>query len=262
MKNYYNTKTKSLPNGIYSKNQYVLTVIYLIICLFIGIGIGLLCVFKDLNLLIILLIVMPIIFFISIFVVANFNQLFKADMKYKKNADPEEYIKKIDSLLQNNLHPDSRIFLMLMKANVYFAYDKEKAYEIFQYIKFPENKKIRIIFMQVKAMYYINRGEIEEAKKVLETMILNKYNAAAIDAIKTNIDVLNPEIEIKDIEKKCKLQNTFILIDVLNANILMKYYFIRKDFQKSKMYSHMILSKQHKLYEITKSAELINKIES
>ena len=255
-------KCKTLPKGIYSNKQYVLSVIYLCICLFIGIGIGILCIDKKINLFFCFLIAIPIIFFVSIILLANFNPHFKADMQYRKDADPEKFIQKIDALLQNNLHSDSRKFLMLMKVNACFCYDKEKAYEIFEYISFPEDKNFKQIFMQIKALYYINRNELDSANKVLEAMILDKYSDASIKTIRTSLDIFNPDVEIKDVEEKYKQKNIFVLLDVLNANTLMNYYIVRKDIKKGKMYAHIILSKKHKLYEITKEAELINKLES
>lgn len=162
-------KDKILPPGILSKKDIYLQyglwsgIILLVVLLVVILSILNITVWYS-------FLALPFIIPVFIIVLLKTDTLRKILYEINQNMDYEAFELKIDEVLKNNIHPETYNFLLIIKTNYLFSYNLDKALELFQTIKEPENNKYLDLYHSVLVEGLIHLGKYDEAYKTIEMM--------------------------------------------------------------------------------------------
>lgn len=193
------------------------------------------------------------------FISLMLNPFNKLVNNFQSTCDFEAFEKQVNEYLQNNLHPDTKIYLNLIKVNYLLAIDREEGFKLFEsldqlttkaYINFY--KLITLIYYQYKKDY----GRVEEllADPSYRRLGNKKTIIAMRNKVFGSLDVIE-NIEMFYAEKGSK----FAILN--NQYIKMNYYYKRDNFDMAKTYASRIINNGPTLLEYVKEAkEILNKI--
>lgn len=244
-------KDKILPPGILSKKD-----IYVQYGLWGGIILILVLLVVILNILDITVwysfLALPIILPIFIIVLLKTDTLRKLLYEINQNLDYEAFELKIDEALQNNLHPETYNFLLMIKTNYLFSYDLPKALELFDTIKEPENNKYLELYHSVLVEGLIHLGKHDDAYQTIEKMkdplkakFIYFYKVYCTNEKLDNIDAIYPTNQ----------KNLFSNASSLYTK--MKYYETRGDTLKAQELASKLIEYSPKLLYFKEEAEKI-----
>jgi hypothetical protein len=100
-----------------------------------------------------LLLFIPVIFIFGITVLIVTNPLIKTLKTINKELDYQKYSEKLDKLFPNNLHPESRAYIEVVRANYMLLENREEAFKYYESISTVTAKQFIIPYATVKANF-------------------------------------------------------------------------------------------------------------
>lgn len=197
-----------------------------------------------------------ILYFICLILINPVNHALR---KMNQTANYNEFEIKIKSFYQEPLHPDMLSYLSTLHANYMFTVDKDKAAQLFEGIEKPTFASYLLTYCQIEIVYDINTEKFEEAQAAIERY--SKQYPKNVNLFKNyerSIRILGTKDPIANIETLYPLNTKQQFLNLVNAYILMKYYWLRED-ERAKKYAEYILSNTTELlYYIQIAKEVLN----
>ncbi len=166
---------------------------------------------------------------------------YKAIRKYKKSGNCNDFIHDLDKLkaMSDRINDETINYIEMLRVNVYFLVDVEKAKELFIKLKVPTHKYYKGIYQRLEIDYLISINNLEEArKKVASYRLKNPIVERYIIVLEVN-DISYYEENIERIIRT----NLSKKIDLINnLSYLMTYFSLRNNEEKAKFYAEKILS--------------------
>lgn len=252
---------KQFPVGIYTLKQLIFNFVYTIfmVVTIISLPLILLLVLKVelwINLLTILGLVIG---FVLIYIIANafLNPVPRIMTDFNLDLDYERFNKRIEKLLNNKIHDDSRNYLLSLKANVLSAINKNDYIKLFEKINEPTFKSYKKTYKYLEIYYLINTHEYDLIKNKFEQFKKDYPKDKLIPILATTIGIFIGYEEINDVEKVFAINDYALFDKLVNANALMTYYDKQQDSEKALHYAKIILNQNSCLTEINDNAKTI-----
>lgn len=255
MINKFNAKEiGKLDYGMYSNRQKTLgTILTLLFSVIYGI---LFYIVLDFELIVGLILMFLSLFSTILFINLIINDFEKALRKYNKTLDIKQLENKVQELLRNNLHSETRKETLLRYSIILLAYDKEQAINLFSTLEEPKNMFWYGLYETNKVEYFINQGNKEVAQTILEQLKLkNIKNPGVKKTIDTIEKVYFLDGEFPKLEKNFKIfSKEKGLLGVSSLINLMNYYVEKNRIEEAKECANKFLSLNTKMYEFEKQA--------
>ena len=182
-----------------------------------------------------------LIYVLLMLVVIMLNNLFqpfpRATRKFMLTADKDKYIETLNMWSQNNIHTDSKIFLKANIANILFLDSKEEGIELFESLQAPQNNLYKDQYNQIKATYYIKKGDLESAKNMLSSI----SNINIRQSLERAIFVYFYDDLFPSIESYYPYNTKMKFINLSNLDLLLYYSITRGLKDDAKKYAKLIL---------------------
>lgn len=250
-----NTNTiQILPVNYTSKehqnlNHFILVVL-IILCLFVF---HVSYVIAKMSLISAILLTFVFAFAFLVLMTLLTNPVTKLVRKFMKTCNYEETIAKIDSYLENSLHPDTVAYLNLIKVNLLFSVDVNKACELFESLSCPVIKTYVTVYDNVKILYHIYKNEFDTASELINHF---KTSAQNIITLKNCIKVLSTKETIDNVETAFKIIGPKYT-QLTNARMQMIYYYTREDYVNAKKIAEFINANAGQLKEYYIDSKLV-----
>lgn len=236
-------------------NHFILVIIT-VLCLFVFEFF-----YAGLETSLVLAILLTFVFIFSFLILINSltNPVIRLIRKFMKTCDYEKAIAKIDSCLENPIHPDTATYLNLIKANFLFSVDVSKAFELFESLSCPVTKAYAIVYDNVKIIYHIYKNEFDTAYELINHF---KTSAKNIITLKNCIKVLSTKETIDNVETAFKTIGPKYT-QLTNARMQMIYYYTREDYVNAKKMAEFVNANAGQLKEYYIDSKLVlDKIDS
>lgn len=249
-----------LPVGYFNEKQLNITIFFFICLIFIlVIFYELFATFLNINVFITCIILFIIAFALvtSFFILSNpINKLIK---DFHNTCNFEKFDEQINSYLQNNLHPDTKLYLNLLKCNYLYTIDKEKAQSLFESLGKPLTKSYIKFYNLMEIIYYNQKNDYQKALELIN----NKNNKLTKKEKQIHLyvnDIYNSDKIINNIEFIFPNKGPkFIILN--NQIIKMHYYYSRHLFDLALYNAKQIINNGPQLNEFVKeSKEIIDKL--
>lgn len=240
-----------LPDGVCFKSELNVMYIYWILIFILTMGITILLTIFEISFLwLILLIVIEVI--AIYFVIKKSNYLIKVLNTINNDLDIDKFIELIDKALANNINLEMYNYLLIIKANYLFCYDKEKAISVFNQVHKPNNKKYLETYYSVKFAYELNMNNYLEASETIENI-----NSLVKENFKNTLKVFSCKDEMLNIESIYKEDTKIMFNNIDSMYIKMIYYYTRNKVDLSIKIAKRLIEKVPNFYEYIKTAEKI-----
>lgn len=254
MKNETNYKT--LPIGIFSYGHFY--GIYVPFALIIGLIMVLSNVFPTIGIsrYYLLLSIPLVIIWLILFMIFT-NPVIKALKAINKNLDYDKYNSIIDSLMPNNLNPESRAYLETIRANYMLLDNKEEALKYYETVSTVTAKQFIVQYAIVKANFAAMMHDGAQFGNAIS--LINTYGRKNKDKVlmieNAYWKVFNSNDLIENIEEIFDVNAPIPISRIDNKNMLMYYYDSRGFKDKALVYANEL--KDCPFNEIKKSANKI-----
>lgn len=150
----------------------------------------------------------------------------------------------ITETLKNNLDPETANYLRLLRSNYMFAYDKQEGIRQFEEVKRPAAKIYIPVYDMLKVLYYVNKGNFEQAGEELKFYKL-KYprSEKSIKMLDLMFTVYTTREVVDDIERAVDMNSKIPFARLSNIYELMIYYSTRGQNERAQEYARLILEK-------------------
>ena len=185
----------------------------------------------------------------------------KALMKFNKDLDFLSFENEINKLLQNNLHPDTRSYLLVLLANYAVMYDLDMSLELFNQAQYPKGKQYQFFYDLVAVTNAFNRKDLNDSIMLVENFKV-KYpkKDKQILAFQRYISFKFFGHQIGNVEQLYPINSGLNVSRVINAEFLMLYYDAFNNLEKAKEYASYIVENAFGLKDYySKAQEILNK---
>lgn len=222
---------KKLGYGLYNKKQHITNLIIFFVFVLSLVALIVLIAFNVIPHIVISSFFCLCI--ILLFLIIESSPLLKIQKKFLKSCNVNEYINKIDSLIDEELlDNDTNNFLKINKANVLYLIDKDEAREIMDSIDEALIKKndCLLYYVKMKIVDRINYEDFEEAHKLCDKYKI-KYPKfeKSINQMEKLISMFDSKVLINNVDKIYKITTISLYNNIINASYLMYYYENRID---------------------------------
>lgn len=178
---------------------------------------------------------------IIIFVGVLSSPGYKAIRKYKKSGNCNIFIHDLDKLkvMSNRINDETLNYIEMLRVNVYFLVDVEKAQELFVKLKIPTHKYYKGIYQRLEIDYLISINNLEEARNKVATY---KLKNPIIERYSIVLEVNDISYYEDNIEHIIRTNLTRKIDLINNLSYLMTYFSLRNNEEKAKFYAEKILS--------------------
>ncbi|MDY0277360.1 MAG: hypothetical protein RBQ97_04680 [Acholeplasma sp.] len=205
-------------------------------------------------------IVFPIVsltaFVAILILVITTDPLNKTIKRFESDTNYDHLENDFNEFYQNNLHPETRNYLYLIKSNYLFTIDPSKGFEIFESVTFPQSENYKRVYDLIEVYYCINKRDHKSAEKSL-TQFVEKYKRDNnIKRTKMMIKLIFTNEVIDDIDKIFTITNAKnLFVKMVNTSALMIYYLNRNNLDLAKKYATIILNENHNLTSYKEKAK-------
>jgi hypothetical protein len=252
-------KNKILPVGHFSQKHHKLQMLSLVLGFILAlILISVLLYVFEMNFISSMIIAFVIVYCFNLILNISTNPLVKILNKFNKEINYSNYEKSILELINGeNLHEDSRNYLMLLYVNYMYLYDLDSAVDYFNSIKVPQNKKFSLIYNMVDVINSVNKSDKEEAINKLGLFKQQYQNNKNVLNIERTITVYFTLDEIANIKELYPIDKGLNIQKVINAHLLMIYYKLRNNDLEAKYYAQYVIDHGNDLKQIVEEAKSI-----
>lgn len=226
---------KKLPNSIYSKKQYRLTVLLIIIAFVILFLTS--TFFEDTTYYTLILFIE---LFTLFFLLIKINPFFKLVKAVEKDLSYQKYEELVNKILQENLNEEMRNYVNILHANYTALKDVNKSIEIFETTHPPFIKQYQNFYYVVKGYYFFNKQDFERAKEYISELNNPKLKNV-VNMFKLKIEIEQDQNIRPDVEKHFKYDTKNKLVNISNLAFLQEYFYKRDDIEKAKYYAQKII---------------------
>ncbi len=166
---------------------------------------------------------------------------YKAIRKYKNSGNCNIFIHDLDKLkvMSNRINDETLNYIEMLRVNVYFLVDVEKAQELFLKLKIPTHKYYKGIYQRLEIDYLISINNLEEARNKVATY---KLKNPIIERYSIVLEVNDISYYEDNIEHIIRTNLTRKIDLINNLSYLMTYFSLRNNEEKAKFYAEKILS--------------------
>lgn len=175
-----------------------------------------------------------------------------------KELSFERFDRELSRLLAGNLHPESVNYLMTLRANYLFAYDKAQGIEQFEKTVRPTARQYLAQYDLVEIVYLINTERFGEAEEAIRRY-LDEYKCSKSNAMKLRrtVAVYASEEEIDDVEAIFSTDGKIPVQNLSNAYELMCYYRKRGNGAKAVEYARKIMETRSDFHDWLREARAL-----
>ena len=249
---------KMLPLGFFTRKQWLINKVVIILgiilgTLFIGVWVNLL---KQ-HFITGILLFFVVFFIVFLFTITKSNPIRGVLNKLDVDADINGFKATVNEMLNNNLHPETEGFLKIILVNALYVVNFEEAFSLFETIKKPTTKQYINIYDSVELLYYFNKEQYEEFRKLLDVYKINYPNNPNCQAL-DRLDIIhNTTNSINDIEALYPYNTDKKFLNLLNMQILMFYYDKRENKELANKYAKLLLENAIGFNELIKDANKV-----
>ncbi len=174
-----------------------------------------------------ILLFIPIIIIVMFIVMIELNPFNRACNYINNKLDYDTFNLKLDKLMANNLHTETRSYLEITRANYMLLNDKKEALKYYKDVTPVKNKVFMSSYLMIKANFAIikkNRAEFDEAYNIL---MLNSRNKKMLFDLDLRWKIENTKDEIENIENILNAKERYLLSTIINKELLLIYYISR-----------------------------------
>lgn len=248
-------KKKTLPATFYTKKQYLISFVSLFMVAAITIGIFLLTIkVWHMQIWQPILIALPIcfIFYLAVWILSNpFPRMVKS---VNTTGDYAKFSKELNELYNENLHPETRTYLKIIEAAFLTAVDKNAAIELYEGIEAPKTKQYRMLYDGLCMDMALIRDDYNALNKLIEEFKLTYPKSKNHEKINREALIYTSTDVIEDIESFYPTTTKYIFLNMINSEILMKYYLKRNQYNNAKRYANFILDANTELATLNQAA--------
>ena len=255
-----NNKAKPLPIGFYSYAHFYGVVVPF--SLLVGLIVILYFLFEKNGISPLwLLLFIPVIFVFGIIILIVTNPLIRTLKTINKELNYQKYSSQLDKLVPNNLHPESRAYLEVVRANYMLLENRDEALKYYESISAVTAKQFIIPYATVKANFAALKHDGAEFGQAIALIKANAGKRGDLLASKINPiwDVYNNKNEIQNVEEIFNVNEYLPIKKIINKNILMNYYYSRENKDKALYYANEL--KNCPFNQIKESANKIIEVE-
>ncbi len=254
-------KEKTLPYGYFSKehlnNTYILFfVLFIILVIFMMVWIDVL----NQKLLVSIPIVFVFAFIYVIVVLIKTNPFIKVIKDMDNNCDYKEFSSRITSFLNENLHEETRKYILMIKSNYFSLVDKNQAMRDFKKIEEPKSKKYKEIFYILEINNYERSEEFDIANKLISEYKIKYPKNTSVDNFYRYEEIISTTNVIDNINNIISINTPNNFVNINNAYVLMMYYSKRNIIEEAMTYAQFILDQKTDFnYVIKEAKKALNK---
>jgi len=182
----------------------------------------------------------PIMLILTIVIMVKTNPLVKALKAINVELNYEKFTKLLDSIVSNNLNPESRAFLEAIRANYMLLINKKEALNYYETIGVVTNKFLIVQYATIKANFASMKHDDNEFKNAIS--LINTYSPRKASLLTPKLDatwnVFNSKNEIENAEQIFNVFDPMPVLRIINKDILMYYYDTRGYKDKALIYAN------------------------
>lgn len=245
---------KCLPIGFYSKKNLIFTYSYLIAFVAVVIADCVLSKIYSISYWYTLPAICVVCFVLMFYLLIKFNTLGRLLSYVNKELNFKKFDEELSKILNNNLHPETSNYLMILRTNYLFAYDKTEGIKQFEQIQRPNAKQYTPAYDLMEIVYLINKDDIEGANEAVNKYTSTHKNSKTKEILDLMLKVYTTEEEIVNIESFLPINGNQPFNNLSNIYELMIYYKTRGQIEKAADFADMILDKNTDFEEWNREA--------
>lgn len=175
--------------------------------------------------------------------------------RFNRDCRYEELKRSLEKMLSRPLHPDDRSYVEILLTSACSLVDLEETKQRFSTIVRPSQKNYRILYDMLRIDLMLTDKMAEEAENAIcrfqETYPRNK-NGEYLNRARL---ILTTEEAILSVETYYPVNTKNPYLNIVNANMLLNYYRVRKNWEKARIYAEKILNQPSDFTELRAFAE-------